>query len=129
MSCRVVRASFGKGKYKIRSIATVTSQGITVCLVGGQKPHVGAVSIGIPRQSLRDPSKISVSSSVFTLTGHKDDEIARPVSEKISKELNQVVVVVAGIHVDKATEEDIKRLTSNSMHAVEILVRKLRSAL
>jgi F420-0:gamma-glutamyl ligase-like protein len=76
---------------------------------------------------LKDPSKISASSSVFTLVGHKDDEIARPISERLSKELNQVAVVAAGVHVDRATEEDIRRLVSNSMQLAEDLIKELKS--
>lgn len=123
---KILKISFGKGKHRIYSVAIITADGVIVDLAGGDKPHVGAVSINIPRRSLKDPSKFSASSSVFTLVGHKDDEIAKPISEKLSRELNQVVVVVAGLHVEHATNEDINRLLSNSMHIAEILVKKLK---
>jgi len=127
MSIKILKFWVGKGKHRIHSVAIITADGIIVNLAGGERPHVGAVSISIPRRSLKDPSKLSASSSVFTLVGHKDDEIARPFSEKLSKELNQVVVVVAGIHVEQATNNDIKCLILNSMQIAENLVEKLKS--
>jgi hypothetical protein len=126
---RVLSFSIGEGRHKVDSVAIVTADGVVVTLVGGDRPHVGALSVSIPRPSLKDPSKLSATSSVFTLVGHKDDEIARPISEKLSRELNQVVVVIAGVHVEKATEEDIKCLVSNSMRMAEILAKELKSEL
>lgn len=126
MKYKIIRLSAGEGKHTIYAVAIITEDGLIVSIIGGEKPHVGAVSISIPRRSLKDPSKLSASSSVFTLVGHKDDEIARPFSEKLSKELNQVVAVVAGVHVGDATDEDIKRLLSNSMQMAERLVKKLK---
>jgi hypothetical protein len=123
------RVSVGKGRFKIGVTALITMDGVIVTILGGEKPHVGAVAIGSPRPSLEDPSEFSATTSVFTLVGHKDDEVARPAAEKLAGKLNQTVVVVAGVHVRKANDEDIKKLTCNSKQAVEILLRKLnRSA-
>ena len=91
------------------------------------KPHVGAVAIGIPRPSLKDSSKLSATTSVFTLVGHKDDEVARPVAERLAKELNQTVVVVTGVHIEGAKEDDIRKLTYNSMQAVEVFLEKIKN--
>jgi hypothetical protein len=129
LDLKVLRLSAGEGRHRVHSVAVITADGIVVALAGGDRPHVGAVGVSIPRRSLKDPSKISASSSVFTLVGHKDDEIARPISERLSKELNQVAVVAAGVHVDRATEEDIRRLVSNSMQLAEDLIKELKSTL
>lgn len=58
------------------------------------------------------------------MTSHKDDEIARPASEKIAKELNQTAVVIAGVHVEGASENEIKELLTNADKAVDRLLAK-----
>jgi len=120
------RVSVGKGKYRINLIAIITMDGLIVNILGGEKPHVGAIAIGLPRPSLMDPSRLSATTSVFTLVGHKDDEVARPAAERLAEELNQTVVVVAGMHIERAKDEDIRKLTRNSMQAVEFFLRNFK---
>ncbi len=122
----------GVGKHQINVTAIKTNNGITICLTGGDSPHVGAVALGIPRPSLSDKDKTSVSTSVLTLTGHKDDEIAKPAADRLARELNEPVVVVAGIHVGPhnaytATPEDISQVIENCQRAIQELIRRLRA--
>jgi predicted esterase len=118
--------SVGKGKYKIDLTAITTADGFIITIVGGEKPHVGAVAISIPRPSLKNSSKISTTTSVFTLIGHKDDVLAKPAAEKLAKKLKQTVVVVAGVHIDEASEEEIKELTTNSMQGIRLFLKKAK---
>lgn len=121
------RVSVGRGKHRVVLTATITVDGLIISLLGGDRPHVGAIAVGIPRSSLKDPSQISATTSVFTLVGHKDDEVARPAAERLAKTLNQTVIVVAGIHVEQAEDEDIERITNNSKQAVEAFLRKMKN--
>jgi hypothetical protein len=50
---------------------------VVVVLGGGERPHIGALAVAIPRPSLADPEQTSSTSSVITLLGHKDDELYR----------------------------------------------------
>ena len=122
-----IRVSAGKGKYKITLVAVATKDGLIVSLVGGEKPHVGAVAISIPRPSLKNSSKFSATTSIFTITGHKDDELAKPVAERLAKEFTQTVVVIAGVHIDRASDDDIRKLVYNSEQAVKNLLKKMKS--
>lgn len=76
-----------------------------VVLTGG-RAHIGAVAIAQPRPSISDARMISSTSSVFTRVGHKEDIVAKAMSEELSRALNRVVAVVAGLHWDgmKAAE-------------------------
>mgnify|MGYP007042363288 CR=1 FL=1 len=125
METRHVDLSVGNGKHRVNLSATYTMDGLTVTIVGGEKPHVGSIAVAVPRPSLEDPSKISATVSVFNLVGHKDDEIARPAAERLAKELRQPIVVVAGTHVQNAKDEDVQKLLRNSMQAVEEFARKI----
>jgi gallate decarboxylase subunit D len=91
---------------------SVYSQGedLVVRCYGGESPHIGAVAIAIPRPSLADPKQRSASVSVYTVTGHKDDEIAVPLAKNLSASLGKTVVVVVGIHFEQADEKLIKEI-------------------
>lgn len=121
-----LEVSAGEAKHKVTAIGIPTEDGIIVAVLGGEKSHVGAIGLGIPRQSLTNPSSISSTSSILTLTGHKDDQIARPVAEELAREFKQAVVVVAGIHVEEATRKDIKILLANSKKAVTELEMEMK---
>ena len=120
-----VKVSFGEGKFKVEGTAITTSNGVIVLILGGEEPHIGSVAIALPRPSLRNQTKISSTASVYTLLGHKDDEVAKPAAENLAKELEKVVVVIAGIHVEDATGEEIKILMNNSQKIIEKLLEKI----
>ncbi len=122
---RVVQASTGRGRLRIEGLAIPTENGVLIAVFGGEKPHVGAIALAIPRPSLRQPQKISATTSTLTLTGHKDDEIAKPAAELAAKKLKVPAVAVAGVHVDKPRKGEIRKLVENSMKTVRILVSKL----
>ncbi|MDD3654169.1 MAG: hypothetical protein PHO01_08315 [Desulfotomaculaceae bacterium] len=111
----------GQGKFRIDLLVSVTGDGLVVQVFGGEKPHIGAVAISLPRPGLNDPAKISCNTTVIPLLGHKDDEVAKPVAEKIAVACGKPVVVAAGIHVDQAAPEEIKILVENCFSAVKLL--------
>ena len=122
-----VKTSFGESKYKVEADAVITAKGVIITIFGGEEPHIGAVAIAVPRPSLGKTSKISSTSSVYTLIGHKDDDIAKPVAGMLARELNEVVVVIVGIHVDDATDEEIKILMNNSQKVIEKLLENIKN--
>jgi hypothetical protein len=81
-----------------------------VILYGGTRPHIGAVAMGQVRPSLKDPERISATSSVFTYVGHKEDTVAKAVSEDLTRRLGRNTVVVAGIHWDGLSAEGIRTI-------------------
>ena len=81
----MLRSSYGKGKFRVKVIGIPTENGVTICILGGDKPHIGTVALANPRPSLKNSNITSSTSSVLNLIGHKDDEIARPVSEMFAK--------------------------------------------
>jgi hypothetical protein len=85
---------------------------IVLILKGGEKHHIGAVAMAIPY-------KETASTSLISAYGHKDGEIAKPLAEKIAKKLKKTIVLVAGLHIDNATKEDIQRLIEKSNQVVD----------
>lgn len=100
----------GNDSLDVQMLVTRTPSGIIIQLLGGNKPHVGATVITHPRPSLALEGQISCNSIVIPELGHKEDELAKPLAEKIAIALNCTVVLVAGIHVDNATLEDIQNI-------------------
>lgn len=108
-----------EGKLRVFLEAFRVGEDWLVAIGGGQEPHIGAVAIALPRPSLRDPQQISSSTSVFTLTGHKEDDLAKRAASWLAARLNRVVVVTAGIHLDRATATEIARVEQLTQELVE----------
>lgn len=100
----------GEGKFSLEAVVTVTKEGINVYLGGGEKPHIGTVALSQPRPSLKGDGSVSCTTSVLNLLGHKDDGLAVPLAEELCKTLKQTIVVTAGVHIENATIEDIKKI-------------------
>jgi len=120
---RTLTVTAGTGRYRIEVLTTLTAEGLVVQILGGEKPHVGAIAIALPRPSLSSPGELRTSTTVVPLYGHRDDEIARPAAEKLAVACAQPVVVVAGVHIEAATREEIELLVANVSEAVEELTR------
>lgn len=107
------RFSTSEGDYTIHSFSMLLGDDLLTCIWGGTQPHVGAVAVALPRPSMADPSVTSSTSSVFTLVGHKEDEVVKMVSERLSARLDMNVVVAAGIHWDHLDEDAVTQIMEN----------------
>ena len=103
----------------IEMLVTQTPSGIIVQLLGGDKPHVGATVISHPRPSMALEDQISCNTIVIPELGHKEDELAKPLAEKLAVALNCTVVLIAGIHVDNADQSEIKAIIQTCRQLVE----------
>lgn len=117
--------TIGTGAESLSIQAFPAGSGAVIVLTGGDEPHIGAVAIAVPRPSLADPRVTSSTTSVYTVVGHKDDELARPIAENAARRLNKVVVVVAGVHVNAATPDVIARITRAAVRLSEDAIAAL----
>jgi gallate decarboxylase subunit D len=113
-----------KGRIKINMKAITIGKDLCVIISGGDSPHIGCVTLSVPRPSLEDENIISSTTSVLNLVGHKDDEAARYVSHKLSYKLNKNVVVTCGIHIDNITSEEIKITIDLLKEMTETLIQR-----
>jgi FixJ family two-component response regulator len=56
--------------------------------------------------------------SLITRLGHKDDVVAKEAAYLLSKSMRRPVCVVAGVHVDDITAEEIDKILANTRTAV-----------
>ena len=94
-------------------------------LQGGEEPHVGAVVLTVPRPSLTGEEKTSCNSWVAPVSGHKDDEIAKPAAEMIASATGKVTVVAAGIHIHAAKTEEISQIITNCKQLVQKFIETI----
>lgn len=83
--------SLGTQEYLLEAVAVRCGDDLTVVIGGGEKQHIGAVAVGIPRPSLKDKNIVSSSASVLCLTGHKEDLLARKAALELASLLGHTV--------------------------------------
>jgi hypothetical protein len=121
---RFFDVSESEGRFKVLARVFEIGPDCLVILWGGTRPHIGAVGLAQVRPSLRDSNKRAASSSVFTFVGHKEDMVAKMMSEEIAKRLGRNTVVSAGIHWDNLTDVEIETITKLSRSVLEDIVNK-----
>ena len=93
----LTKTLFGK---EIGCCVTRLDEGIHVLLVGGDKSHIGAISIA--------QADGTVETKVFP--GHKEQFISEPWAKQLAQTLGEPATVVCGIHYDHATGEQIQEI-------------------
>lgn len=87
------------GRLAVTLKAVDVGDDLLVMITGG-KAHIGGTALGTNAGGL-------ASSSVITTPGHRDDRVAKSAAEKLAKALQKNVAVVAGIHYDHITKDEI----------------------
>lgn len=117
----------GEGKFHVLAKVFELGPDCLVILWGGTRPHVGAVGMAQVRASLRDPAQIAATSSVFTFVGHKEDLVAKMMSEELARRLGRNTVVAAGIHWDDLNDNEIKTITVLCQALKEQIIEKYKT--
>jgi hypothetical protein len=115
-----------KGLFEVFAEVEVLGDDLLVILWGGTTPHVGAVGMAEARPSLRDKKMVSATSSVFTFLGHKEDAVAKGMSEELARRLHKKVVVVAGMHWDGLKDREIEEIMKVCQRVQERILKEMR---
>jgi len=79
-------------------------EGILVLLTGGDRSHIGAVSMTAPGEALQTLER----------TGHRDAEVSRIWAERLAAACGQPVTVCCGIHYDQISKQGIAEVLQAS---------------
>jgi len=109
----------GEGRTKVDLLAYDMGNHPVVCIYN-ENAHIGAVAIGE-----YDHNEKRVSTSVITRLGHKDDVVAQKAAYSISKYTKGPVCVIAGIHLDNITKEEIDKTVENASIVVEEFIKSI----
>ena len=82
----------------------------TICIWGGDTPHVGSVVMSTARPSLTG-SGVGVTSSVLNGIGHKDEYVARKFAEAAAEKFVCTAVCSCGIHIDGITPAQMQEVS------------------
>jgi hypothetical protein len=82
--------------------------------------HIGAVAL-----AEYDFKNKRASVSVLTRLGHKDDAMAQQAAYAICKATQMTTCVMAGVHLDEISQEEIAALVKNGKVAVEKFIAGL----
>ena len=102
--------SDSKRGYTLQGTVITLDNDDVVVVLGGGRDHIGAIGLAVPRPSLLDQNSISATTSVLTMPGHKDDEPAKYVSEKLAAATERNIAVITGIHYDNLAFTDLEIL-------------------
>lgn len=83
----------------------------TICIWGGDTPHVGSVVMSTARPSLTG-SGVGVTSSVLNGIGHKDEYVARKFAEAAAEKFVCTAVCSCGIHIDGITPAQLQEVST-----------------
>lgn len=117
----IIKAKTGNGKYVIEATAVYCGKDIHLAIGGGEQYHIGAVSVGVPRNEFKNGKKRTATASVICVQGHKEDEFAQFAAKKLATLLDCIVSVSVGIHIDDATIEELGILEKNFSDLIEKL--------
>lgn len=114
----MVEYELTKGEGRARVDVTVNSMGSDLVVrIYNQDAHIGAVAVGD-----YDYEHERASVSVITRLGHKDDALAGEAAYLLSKSVRRPVCVIAGVHLDNITGEEIDKILSNTKLAVNEVI-------
>ena len=105
------------GPTELRADVAYAGRDVLVTIFGGER-HVGAVGVG--------GYSVRAYASVLTMSGHRDDVIAKEAALRISKALKCSCVVIVGVHVDDASGRQISEMVDTSFALVEELIEALK---
>ena len=107
-----------KGEGRARVNVTVNSMGSDLVVrIYNKNAHIGAVAIGD-----YDYEHERASVSVITRLGHKDDALAGEAAYLLSKSVRRPVCVIAGVHLDNITGEEIDEILANTRTAISEII-------
>jgi len=108
-----------KGEGRTRISLSVQGFGDDLVVsIYNENAHIGAVAVGE-----YDHRQNRTSTSVITRLGHKDDVIAQKAAYLISKHTKRPSCVIAGVHLDDITEEEIQKFLENTDFMVKDFLR------
>ena len=109
----------GEGRTKASLSAYYMGSDLVVCIYN-ENAHVGAVALGE-----YDHNEARTSCSLLARLGHKDDIVAQKAAYLISKHTEKPTCVIAGIHLDNITEEEIEQILENTGSLVDKFISQI----
>jgi hypothetical protein len=105
----------GDGRMRVGMSVNRIGDDLIVCFFN-DAGHIGAVAVADYSEK---ENRASV--SVITRFGHKEDALASDAARRLCKAVRRPVCVIAGIHLDNITEEEIAKILNNCKKLVTVI--------
>ncbi len=106
---------YGEGRYRVWADLIEAGDDLLILIGGGERPHIGSASLAEP----------GCSTMTISSPGHEERIVTASASEMMAKATGRRCLVVAGIHVDNASEEEVALLLANSEACIRLLIQKV----
>ena len=121
----VVRVGEGSQAVEL-TVENINGRGLWCSILGGDSPHIGAVSAGNPSSGVSS-GHVLCDINQICLPGHRDAIAGVMVTEALVKATGLPASVTAGIHMDGATAEDIEQMVANVKEAARLWIEQYAS--
>ena len=121
MQIRRFQVQHEDGSLHVEAIVVSCGNDLVVVVVGGTRYHLGAAALSISLPSIKDPARLTNSTYLVPVPGHKEEDLARDGSLLLSKHLRKNVVVTVGIHVDEITKDTIQGFKDHFFQLMEMI--------
>lgn len=105
---KVIKLTLGSGRSHVNLHCIPIGTDYQVIITGGAA-HIGAVGLGV----CYDARQEKANSSVLALFEHREDDLVKATTRKLSKSLKTNVAVTAGIHYKRLTKPEIQLIYAN----------------
>lgn len=117
-----------QGRVEIHLRGSRIGKDLHLAIFGGDRPHIGAVAMSYPHPGLKHPDRFEVTTSVLTVTGHKEDLLARHAAHRIAAATGCTTCVSCGIHVNQITRQEIRTVQRLVDRLADDLITRLASS-
>jgi gallate decarboxylase subunit D len=108
---------------QLEALSVACGHDLILVVGGGEKHHIGATALTLSMPSLKNPEVLTNSSYLVPVPGHKEENLAREGSLRLSKALKRNVVVTVGIHDDRISKDGITRYLGLFDRLLEDVIR------
>ena len=104
----------GEGRYRVILRSYDVGEDKLLLITGGEEEHIGAATL------------IERNATISTLIkeGHKEHFISESIAQRVYDNIKKDLLVVCGIHIDKASVEEIDILIDNAKTCVDLFLKK-----
>ncbi|HHO65869.1 MAG TPA: hypothetical protein ENJ71_05070 [Epsilonproteobacteria bacterium] len=106
----------GEGRYRVSLESYVIGRDRLVIITGGEEEHIGSATLIESKDHLQTISK----------KGHQDHVISEKMANIIYDRIGNDLLVICGIHIDDASQEEIDMLVHNAQTCVDIFLKEIK---
>lgn len=117
---------YGSGKCSVETTVVLCGNDLSVSICGGEKYHIGAAAVAVPRFEHKSGKKRTASTSLICVQGHREDEVTYKAAKYLATELECTAAVCMGIHIHDITREEFEEVMGNVDKLLEKVVEYIR---